>query len=265
MSVEFIRAGNDHLRTQAATFGLDGGFTIACWIRTGATLDPYGAICAKPLNSQFVLGIKADRTLFLIVENDSGSSYPTADAVPAGVWTHVAATYNDAADELTLFINGVSDFDSPRTCTTVMTEEPSPLHIGQHIGGQKYEGLILDLAIWSRALSAGEIHSLATARLVAGFISDGLTGWWPLHVPGDGTFDEAVTGGDMGLQDFSRYQNPADATISGAPAWRRESPGLHWPSRPYLMPFVPAGGGQSTRRVSIGSTFIDSTTVVLVG
>ena len=58
MSVELIQANGDHLQTQAAIFGLDSGFTAACWIKTGATLDAYGGIIAKAVNSQFVLGIK---------------------------------------------------------------------------------------------------------------------------------------------------------------------------------------------------------------
>lgn len=265
MSVEFVRSSSDHLRTQAATFGLDGGFTVACWIKTGATLDSYGAVCAKPLATQFVLGIKADRTLYLVLEDDAGWSFPTADAVPAGVWTHVAATYDDAADEVSLFIDGALDLDSPRTCTTVMTEQSSPLRIAQRISGQAYEGKIADLAIWNRVLSAQELHSLAAGRLIAGFIRSGLTGWWPLHVPGDGAFDELVAAGDLGLQDFSANANPADATINGHPDWRRDSPGLHRPTRPYVMPFVPASGGQATRRVSLGSVYIDSARVVLVG
>ncbi len=268
MSVEFIRASADHLQTPAATFDLDGDFTVACWIKTGATLSPYGGIVSKPLNSQFALGIKEDRTLFLIVENDRGWSYPTADAVPAGVWTHVAATYDDAADEVNLFISGALDFDSPRTCATVMTEETSPLYLAGGGAGfpvEPYEGAVVDVAIWNRALPAGEIRSLSTGRLVAGFVARGLTGWWPLHVPGDGLFDEAVAAGDLGLQDLSGYGNPADVAINGPPDWRRDSPGLHRSSRPYVVPFVPTGPGPIIRNVSLGATFINSSGVVLVG
>ncbi|MFQ5591236.1 MAG: LamG domain-containing protein [Phycisphaerae bacterium] len=268
MSVQFEQSSGDHLETPAALFSLDSDFTIACWIKTGAALNLYGMIAGQPANSQFVLGIKADGTLFLIVENDSGWQFPSADAVPPGLWTHVAGTYDDAADEVRLYINGVLDYDSPRACATVMSEQANAVHLaggGSGLAIPGFDGHVADLAIWDRALDAQDIHSLAGGRLVAGFASAGLAAWWPLDVPGDSIFDEAVAAGDRGLQDHTGRGNSLDAVVVGDPDWRVDSPGLHWPARPHSVPFVPSAGAPTTRRVSLGAIFIDTTNAVLVG
>ena len=100
-------------------------------------------------------------------------------------------------------------------------------------------------------------------KLVAGFIPNGLSAWWPMHVPGDAVYGGNVLNSDYGCLDFSGNGHDI-ATINATPTWENDHPGLHWPSRPMVVPFV-AASPPSTRRVSLGATYIDSSRVVLAG
>lgn len=96
------------------------------------------------------------------VNNDVGP------LITAGIWTHVALTYS-AANGLRLYVNG-SFYDSINA-TYSASRSPNYVLVGSlnvgngcHgssiIGGQ-YHGLIDDLRIYSRELTASEIMSLA--------------------------------------------------------------------------------------------------------
>ena len=260
MSVLFTQADNDYVRTATTTFGLDGAFSVAGWVRAGGNLAPLGPLVASGA-TQMIFGVKDTLKLYATINDDSLPE--STDSVPSDAWVHIAMTYDDTADEVRFYIGGNLDSGSPVAFTTVMTEGTTRLTVGRRSGADRWDGHLEDVAIWNRRLSAQEIASAARGRLVAGFLRDGLTGWWPLHAPGDAVFDN-VAAGDLGLQDFSGNGTPADDFINGSPEWSTDVPGLHWATAALVIPGA-AGIGPALRRVSLGSTFIESARVVLVG
>jgi hypothetical protein len=80
------------------------------------------------------------------------------------VWYHVAATMS--GNQATVYINGVQDGVATRTGTAVTTADPLTFgYAGFHT---RYPGVLDDVRIYNRALSATEVAALAAGRYSGG-------------------------------------------------------------------------------------------------
>ena len=71
-------------------------------------------------------------------------------------WSHLAATYDGASQKL--FLNGV--LVASRIQANLIGVSTGPLRIGgDSVWGEYFNGLIDEVRVYSRALSAGEIQS----------------------------------------------------------------------------------------------------------
>src|SRR6185437_16551675 len=75
-------------------------------------------------------------------------------AVPTGAWTHLAATFDGTTERL--YVNG-TQVSSLAVSGSILTST-SPLKIGGNaIWGEYFNGMIDEVRVYNRALSAGEI------------------------------------------------------------------------------------------------------------
>jgi hypothetical protein len=73
------------------------------------------------------------------------------------VWTHVALTYDGS--QLRLYVNGVQVASKARA-GAIQTPGSNPLWIGGNVPyGEYFRGVIDEVRVYSRALSAGEIQT----------------------------------------------------------------------------------------------------------
>jgi hypothetical protein len=76
-------------------------------------------------------------------------------AVPLNTWTHLALTYDGAT--MRMFVNGVEV--SSATASSTMAVTSGTLRIGGNsVWGEYYRGLIDEVRVYNRPLSAGEIQ-----------------------------------------------------------------------------------------------------------
>jgi len=115
-------------------------------------------------------------------------------------WTHVVATFNKSSNTtgtITLYANGVSVGSSSSPDGSWNTDNYVNVYnlwIGarneEDAYAQGYAGLIDEVAIYNKALSAGDISALYQARGTANLNDDGnsanLQGWWRFE-EGSGT------------------------------------------------------------------------------
>lgn len=127
-------------------------------------------------------------------------------------------------------------------------------------GGSAFDGLIEEFCCWNRALSQGEIESLVNGRLRSMAARTSMVAWWPLDVPGDGTYHDAADG-DFGLREL--VGGNAMLVSAGVPTWSESSKGLHWAGRVHSTPQAVAAA--ATRRVSLGGVWVGGGRVVLAG
>jgi lysophospholipase L1-like esterase len=80
----------------------------------------------------------------------------------AGGWVHVALTWNKAQDRMRAYINGVQQ-GATQTGLGTFAGTPATLFLGaaSAVPGNPWSGLLDEVAIWSRELSAVEIAAIA--------------------------------------------------------------------------------------------------------
>jgi hypothetical protein len=88
---------------------------------------------------------------------------PAPPALAAGVWTHLAVTYDGAA--LRVFRNGAQAASTART-GTIQTSTGALRIGGNLIWGEYLDGRIDEVRVYNRALSAGEITADMTRPVV---------------------------------------------------------------------------------------------------
>jgi len=132
--------------------------TIAVWINPSWTGNNRILQKGRSDNQYRLIKEWGDNTKFDL--EGVGELYPLGVLPPLGEWTHLAATYNGSS--MKLYFDGavVAEMDASGKIGT--SEEP--LIIGNKHetapGGDEFNGMLDDLRIYNRALSASEINML---------------------------------------------------------------------------------------------------------
>ena len=151
-----------------------GALTYAAWFySTGFTSDSlYPGIISKRVDYAndvaFTMFLWTGNTLWGDLE---GSRFNSSATFVNGQWYHVAIVYDgsiaDSNSRASMYVNGT--LDSVHPAGTALSSHASDLTIGFLPQGGRVDstayfiGRIDEVAIWNRALSAGEIQSLASA------------------------------------------------------------------------------------------------------
>ena len=146
---------------------ISGAFTISFWMNPAAWSDQYSAGVVSKRRSDASLGyvIYADgffpTKINLRIAGTAGgyAMLTSASDVDEDVWQHWVVTYDPAAKTLTWYKNGQVDkrYDS---IVIGDTSNDTPIQIGHaHTWNGFYNGLLGQIEIADRALTAGEISS----------------------------------------------------------------------------------------------------------
>jgi len=143
--------------------GITAGVTVAAWVYRSSSTTGFAVVLSRQIgttsNEYYWLGLSGNYA------GTSGSTgtFMSTTAVPTAVWTHLAAT-NDGSTER-IYVNGVQV--ASKNTTAVFKADTSKLII---CGNQNdasgnviehWTGMIDDLQLYSRALTAAEIANLA--------------------------------------------------------------------------------------------------------
>jgi len=148
-----------------ALLQLTGSMTVEAWIKAAANPSDDGQIVAKSNGSGWQLKTSPDtgsQTFGMQVTGPSGVSAQryTTTIRSLGVWYHVAGVYDAAAGTLSLYLNGVLDNGTLRNAVaTVQTNASVNVNIGRRTGGFYFNGIIDEVRIYNRALSATEVQT----------------------------------------------------------------------------------------------------------
>src|SRR5438552_3016606 len=143
--------------------GITADITVAAWVKR-ETLGDYGGIVGKTdgdaiLDYDFYFGSGAN-TLHFYSDNQSPQDAVSAGTISDTNWHHVAATRS--AETVTFYLDGAPA--GTVTVTGDSADNPIPVRIGTdgpgYSGDSMFNGLIDDVRIYNRALSASEIRAL---------------------------------------------------------------------------------------------------------
>jgi uncharacterized protein DUF1553/uncharacterized protein DUF1549/concanavalin A-like lectin/glucanase superfamily protein/cytochrome c len=158
---------------KAGNFGFFDRFSLAAWIRIDQATDGgtmISRMADEPQGEGYQLAIVGGKLQFNLSKRwlDDAVRVETAEAVTAGSWHHVAATYDGSrlADGICLYVDGESQK------LTILLDElnqsfvtKEPLRIGAGGGpAARFHGRIDDVRVYRRALSPEAVAILATPQ-----------------------------------------------------------------------------------------------------
>ena len=156
-----------------------GALSIDAWVRPTQLnqqvvfVSKYDFFSGSPQRSYFFGTSGAGGRLRFVVYQDGNNGrgvQTNNEVITPGVFAHVAATFDPATQQLKIYVNGL---EVPTTLTesntvTSLYDSPSPVNIGAYINGSAqyagfFSGLIDEVQIFRRALSAAEVQSIYNA------------------------------------------------------------------------------------------------------
>ena len=148
----------------APSLDLTSAVTLEAWVYPAAAQSDWRAVVQKEADS-YLLSASSFGTLRPATGVTVGGSVPNAfgpNALPVGVWSHLAMTYDGAT--LRLYVNGVQVASTP--VTGAITSTGNPLWIGGNSPyGEYFNGRIDEVRVYRAALSQAEIQADMAAPL----------------------------------------------------------------------------------------------------
>jgi len=141
-----------------ATLALTTGMTLQAWVKPTA-VDGWRSILLKERGGGlsyglYANGVAAPNASINTTGNNNDTYADGTAALPTNAWAHVATTYDGTT--LRLYVNGVQVAATAHTGPIV--DAGGALRIGGNaVWGEYFAGLIDDVRVYSRALTAAEI------------------------------------------------------------------------------------------------------------
>ena len=146
----------------ASLDGITTAVTISAWVNRLGASTGFTAVLSREIGTTiteyYYLGLSGDKAEFY-----SSSIGLSTTTIPIGIWTHMAAT--DDGSTVRIYVNGAQV--ASKYVSDVFKADSSKLVIcgNQNDAGgavtQRWNGLVDDLQLYNRALTATEIATLA--------------------------------------------------------------------------------------------------------
>lgn len=178
--------------------GASDAFTLAAWVKADsigggqnrAVISKYNTVGN---NRSWYWEANTSGRMTLVMSEDGTFSTSTAvgfltsDPLTTGQWYHIAVTVDAATDTFVQYVDGVAVstyFGTTKTTIDDIHSGSARVSIGQRVdeGFDPWDGIIDDVRIYNRALSAAEVNQLyeTTGGSGADYTSN-LIGHWPLN------------------------------------------------------------------------------------
>jgi hypothetical protein len=156
-ALSFNGSSNVVVVNDSASLDLTSGATFEAWVRPTAAMSGWKAILQKQTDAYF-LNANTDSNHVAVGGTFGGvccTVLQSPSALVVNQWTFVVGTYDGAT--LRLYVNGTQVSSQAKTGALQVTA--TPLRIGgDTYSGEFFRGLIDNLRIYNRALSATEIQ-----------------------------------------------------------------------------------------------------------
>jgi glucose/arabinose dehydrogenase len=217
----------------AASLDLTTGMTLEAWVKPTTNAGWRTAILKELGASDLAYALYTSDGAKPRAETRTGA-YNTAAgtaALPLNAWSHLASTYDGAT--LRFFVNGVQV--GAKSVTGSMPATANPLRIGGNIvWGEYFSGLIDEVRVYNRALTATEIGTDMNAAIGVGTPP-------PVDTTPPSSPANLKATGAIGKVTLSWDASTDDVGVSGYEVYRSTTPGFTPSSANRIA--TPAGTG----------------------
>jgi hypothetical protein len=246
------------LDTPLLSGGPGKSITVEAWVNMQDVSAEHNPIVAKYYNGAYKdwgLDIESGMLNVNIESTDEWSCQ--AGLVPVGQWTHLAFTFDNAADVVRLYVNGF-EAGAGFELTKDMPDTDADIWLGAHSYDSAYRtfGIVDEVRIWNYARSLAELQS--AMNLVLTGAEPGLIGYWPFD-EGSGQLAADLTGNG----NHASLGAGAGAD-SGDPAWVTSVDRSTLPM-PTIAAFTPTSGEEDMDVTITGANFNGATEVAFNG
>ncbi len=205
-SDDYVNCGNNASLNVGQPAG-SNGLTLEAWIKPNSTvISDAGIIDNNNLKYAFTYH-NASKLYFYIHD---GSNFVVAD-MSYGAWHYVVGTWDGTAgpNSMKLFIDG--QLVAQKASSYDTTSANGPIYIGKRVGKNSFDGLIDEVRIYNRALSAEEIKQ----HYQAGLDKLGLVSYWAMDEGGGTTAYDSQEVNNGTLTNGPTWQSPSNC-VSGS-------------------------------------------------
>ena len=200
----------------AASLDLTTGMTLEAWVKP-TTISGWRTAIMKERGSDLLYALYASNGAKPVTETFTSAESAAAGtaALPLNAWSHLTSTYDGS--NLRFYLNGT--LIATKAATGAMPNTANPLRIGGNaVWGEYFSGLIDEVRVYNRALSASEIATDMNTAVVG------------LETPTDGQAPSApgnlkATGG-IGKVDLSWEASNDNVGVTGYEVYRSTTPGF---------------------------------------
>jgi len=170
------------------TNGLSGSFTMSAWVKLNTTANDK-AVLASNVSSysnywaELAQSVSNRWVAYLYDGTNNPVVGSAVNTLQVGVWTHIVFVRDVSQDKLLLYLDGQSAA-TPVTDTTTSVPVYSEFDVGWTQAHGFTNGLIDDVRIYNRALSATEVYNLYKSgsqvvnKIQPVRLNQGLVGYW---------------------------------------------------------------------------------------
>lgn len=155
----------------APALRLTTGMTLAAWVNPSTVLSSWRTVIYKGNDNYFLNAFSPSSARPAgggIFSGTITEAYGTS-ALTANSWTHLALTYDGAS--LRLYVNGIQVRSVARSGNIATSSNPLQIGGDSRFYGQWFAGLIDEVRIYNRSLSAAEIQEDMSTPLGTGVVS----------------------------------------------------------------------------------------------
>ena len=159
-----------------ADFDLDDAFSVGAWVRA----ENAGCVFSKMDDAHemrgFDITLRKGKAIVNLVHgwNRNAIRVATKSSIPTRQWQHLTMTYDGSgkAEGVTVYVDGVPQpVEIIHDSLTGTIRNSEPLRIGRRQASASLEGLVDDVRVYDRRLSAEEVSELVSSQLIRGVLS----------------------------------------------------------------------------------------------
>lgn len=209
----------------AAEFDLAGGYTLEAWVRPDTEQDGWRNVLLRERDGGLSYGLYANdddgHPTASLNTGGSDENLAGTHGLAVGTWSHLAASYDPAAGELTFYVNG-AQVASTEMSGAPNTDGAGDLSIGGNaVWGEFFDGAVDNVRIWDGPLDAARIATLRDTPVSTPALDAVITAPAVGRIGGT----TVLTGRGRGAATISKVQFALDGAALGGPIGARGGAG----------------------------------------